>query len=213
MPSVSPSAPSAPPLVNSRRGDSEAGASFEVAPEESQGAERGPSAFPVGKRAAVPEIKDKAAGDRAAVLQTRMTRSTASKEHKSVLTSLTKVLEEQNCAINNTDLKSLLTWVSAHVSDANTSNIYTVGTWDSLSVELWDCAMRGDPAAQKLLPAWRVMFEALKNHTQKGDPTAPVTPSASLPVETKTNSEPENPFDPGPIDPEKEPSVFGASLF
>lgn len=107
------------------------------------------------------------------------------------------------------DLKLLLKWVQAKIPDINASSIFTRELWDQVGVKLWDAATFGNEEAQRMLPRWRKVFETIKAQEQGSNegtkPSAPSDPplacAAKYPPE-------EDPFDPGPVDPEKEPDLF-----
>ncbi|XP_014798963.1 PREDICTED: endogenous retrovirus group K member 8 Gag polyprotein-like [Calidris pugnax] len=90
-------------------------------------------------------------------------------------------------------------------------------TWDKIGTKLWDAATGTDKTAAKHLPVWRQISEALVQ-LHKGTKTdsveSPMRPSALLPPPlnntriTEEDPSEEDPFDPGLINPDKEPNLF-----
>ncbi|XP_064914236.1 endogenous retrovirus group K member 8 Gag polyprotein-like isoform X3 [Columba livia] len=117
--------------------------------------------------------------------------------------------------LSGQDLKLILKWVQVKIPTVTASSIFTRELWDDVRVKLWDAATSGNEEAQRMLPRWRKIFETVKaqEQSQRGSegetkPSAPSLPSPP-PLACAAGYPPEDdPFDPGPVDPEKEPDLF-----
>ena len=102
-------------------------------------------------------------------------------------------------------------------------------TWDQIEVKVRDSATKNDKVAAGLLSTWRAVSEALKSHVGPRSETCglpdsegaagsftdpPATPSPPPPLlpsqafAVTPRGDPNVPFDPGPLGPEKETDLF-----
>jgi len=129
------------------------------------------------------------------------------------------LLKRHGKNISGHDLKLILKWVQVKMPTVTASTIFTRELWDDVGVKLWDAATTGNTEAQRMLPWWRSVFETLKaqekNHKDKAgeednSPTAPPVLPENKPLRVCAAGYPPrgDPFDPGPVDPEKEPDLY-----
>ncbi|XP_042649463.1 uncharacterized protein LOC122153500 [Tyto alba] len=110
----------------------------------------------------------------------------------------------------------MLKWVQVKIPTVTASSILTTELWDDVGIKLWDAATTGNAEAQRMLPWWRTIFETLKaqetvkNKDTKDRKGLPVDKKTSEPLEVGAAKYPpeDDPFDPGPVDPEEEPDLY-----
>lgn len=145
----------------------------------------------------------------------------ASSPERDVYELMKALLKKYGKHVSGHDLKTVLKWVQVKIPTVTSSSIFTKELWDNVGVKLWDAATTGNAEAQRMLPLWRTIYEVLKMHegTHRDDSadqvSSPPTSSSSLEMNRPPLTvgvagcpPPDNPFDPGPIDPEKEPDLF-----
>ncbi|XP_074424746.1 endogenous retrovirus group K member 7 Gag polyprotein-like [Larus michahellis] len=138
------------------------------------------------------------------------------------------LLRKHKKDISGQDLKIMLKWVQMKIPTVTASSIFTRELWDNVGVKLWDLATSGNAEAQRLLPWWRNIFEAIKAQKKghkdspdtKGEPSSapPLLPPPLPPRRAKSPGPlkvcaagyppEEDPLDPGPVDPDKEPDLY-----
>lgn len=145
----------------------------------------------------------------------------ASSPERDVYELMKALLKKHGKTVSGHDLKIILKWVQVKMPTVTSSTIFTKELWDTVGVKLWDAATTGNVEAQRMLPWWRSIFEVLKaqesSHKNDSDknnaspsqsPSLPETGQPPLTVGAAGCSPPDDPYDPGPIDPEKEPDLF-----
>lgn len=144
----------------------------------------------------------------------------ASSPERDVYELMKALLKKHQKTLTGHDLKMMLKWVQVKVPDVTASSIFTRELWDDVGVKLWDTATRGNVEAQRMLPWWRTIFETLKAQESRSvdsdkdeskDKNVSISPDSprAIPAVGVAKYPPEDdPFDPGPIDPEKEPDLF-----
>ncbi|OPJ67235.1 hypothetical protein AV530_013943 [Patagioenas fasciata monilis] len=143
----------------------------------------------------------------------------ASSPERDVYELLKALLPKHGKNVSGHDLKAMLKWVQAKIPAVTASTIFTWELWDDVGVKLWDAATTGNVEAQRILPWWRSIFETLKaqengpKDKKEGEGGSSVGPTAP-PLEVFAAGYPpeEDPFDPGPVDPEKEPDLYPPDL-
>ncbi|KAM9590718.1 endogenous retrovirus group K member 5 Gag polyprotein-like [Morphnus guianensis] len=133
------------------------------------------------------------------------------------------LLQKHGKNISGHDLKAMLKWVQVKIPTVTASTIFTRELWDDVGVKLWDAATTGNAEAQRMLPWWRGIFETLKaqekSHKDKAEreeDSSAIPPLSSegqksiAPLEACAAGYPpeDDPFDPGPVDPEEEPQLY-----
>ncbi|KAM6306913.1 LOW QUALITY PROTEIN: stabilin-2-like [Podargus strigoides] len=86
-------------------------------------------------------------------------------------------------------------------------NIYDPEKWDASGAKLWNQATREEPIASSLLVPWRTVFEVIKKHVISKDQAKPSAPPL-VTAEAADEPDKDNPLDPGPIDPDREPDLY-----
>ncbi|XP_069737454.1 uncharacterized protein [Phaenicophaeus curvirostris] len=128
------------------------------------------------------------------------------------------LLQKHGKNISVRDLKVILKWVQAKIPTVTASTVFTRELWDDVGVKLWDATIEEKKGAKKLGAPWQKVFEVLKAHVglkkqsdnfkpSAGSSTTVLTPHppklAALASATP-NGRADYPFDPGPIDNDKE---------
>lgn len=142
--------------------------------------------------------------------------SQVSSPERDVYELMKALLKKHEKNLSGQDLKVMLKWVQVKIPTVTASSIFTTDLWDDVGVKLWDAATTGNAEAQRMLPWWRTIFETLKaQETVKSKDTKegkdlPVDKKTSEPFEVGAAKYPpgDEPFDPGPVDPEEEPDLY-----
>lgn len=156
-----------------------------------------------------------------------------SQEQKCSIETLCKWLDAQESAVMGPQLVTLLEWIQKNVPDFLSEGALQIAAWQAVQTQLRATVAAGDMCTGLHLGTWWEILAMLKtNQQQSSSPvalSAPLESAGHPPANPKplpltslfllrneegpepNSEEGSDPFDPGPIDPEKEPDLFPPS--